>query len=129
MADKKIKAVMCEAEGCFKMVRVSTGEKYCALHREKQQQAGFTLVEMLIVLGMLTVGIALLAGGVTDPDAARMILARDGMTKIEMTGYVFLGCSKDDWYHTGFRAVKNGQPVNGVVCAGFFKGSTIRYLN
>jgi hypothetical protein len=37
------------------------------------------------------------------------------------------GCSQDDIFRTRFRAKNmSGKTVNGVVCSGFFKGSTVR---
>lgn len=53
----------------------------------------------------------------------------EGWTQVESTGYRFFLCSKDDYYHTGFRALsKTGVEVSGAICEGFwFKGKTIRY--
>ena len=66
--------------------------------------------------------------GCTKPDKATYILKRDGYEEIRITGYRFFACSRDDFYHTGFVARKNGEIVNGVVCEGLlFKGSTIRF--
>ena len=62
----------------------------------------------------------------TSPDKAMTILEREGYESIEIRGYDAFGCSEDDFYHTGFTAEKNNQVVNGVVCSGLFKGSTIR---
>jgi hypothetical protein len=60
-------------------------------------------------------------------DAERTLVIND-FTEIEITGYKILGCSQDDIYHTGFRATSpNGHKVEGVVCKGIFKGSTIRF--
>jgi hypothetical protein len=63
----------------------------------------------------------------TQPDDARRTLEAAGYSDIEITGYKAFGCSEDDYFHTGFRATGvNGQPVEGVVCGGWLKGSTIR---
>lgn len=70
--------------------------------------------------------IAGLVSSCTAPDKAVTILEREGYENIEIRGYDFFGCSEDDFYHTGFTASKNDQVVNGVVCSGLFKGSTIR---
>lgn len=51
----------------------------------------------------------------------------EGWEIYEVTGYRFFACSEDDWYHTGFRAVKDGQTITGVICSGLlFKGATLR---
>lgn len=66
--------------------------------------------------------------GCTQGDKTTKLLKMEGYSNIEITGYDWFSCSKDDTYHTGFKAEKNGKTVEGVVCAGmFFKGSTIRY--
>ena len=70
----------------------------------------------------------LLVTGCTNPQSATEVLEKEGYKNIEMTGYNFFSCSKDDFYHTGFTAEKNGHKVKGTVCEGFiFKGKTIRY--
>jgi hypothetical protein len=64
----------------------------------------------------------------TNEQGAREVLEIDGFTNIEITGYKFFSCSKDDFYHTGFIAEKNGRTVEGTVCEGLlFKGKTIRF--
>lgn len=63
----------------------------------------------------------------TRPDQARQVLAAQGYTEIETTGYHVFGCSDNDQFSTGFRARSvNGQRVRGVVCSGFLKGATVR---
>lgn len=64
----------------------------------------------------------------THEGEATRVLEMDGVTNIEMTGYKFWGCGKDDFYHTGFKGQRNGKEISGVVCSGLiFKSSTIRY--
>lgn len=66
--------------------------------------------------------------GCTNSNSATELLEKEGYTDIEMTGYSWFGCSEDDFYHTGFKAKKNGKEITGTVCEGFlFKGKTIRY--
>jgi len=67
--------------------------------------------------------------GCTDPKHATKILSDNGYRNITTTGYSFFACSKDDFYHTGFKAIsQNGTPISGTVCSGFFfKNSTIRF--
>ena len=66
--------------------------------------------------------------GCTQPDHARKVLEGQGYTEIQMQGYDWLNCSKDDMYHDKFTAKgPTGKPVAGVVCAGLlFRGATIR---
>lgn len=83
-----------------------------------------------IVLGLAI--LLTLCGCFTQPDSARRILESDGVTNIEILGYQLTGCSQDDSSHTGFRDVKNGKAVTGVVCGPAWelpwsKGYTIRY--
>lgn len=79
------------------------------------------------ILGLLFVG--LVFTGCTSKHDAEKALNAEGMTNIEVTGYNWFACSKDDFYHTGFKATNAlGKPVEGTVCSGLlFKGSTIRY--
>lgn len=67
--------------------------------------------------------------GITNPKDAYNALDNMGYKNIEMTGYNFFACSKDDWYHTGFKAInQNGKIVTGTVCSGLlFKNSTVRF--
>jgi hypothetical protein len=72
---------------------------------------------------------ALLAlAGCSNPEGATKALRGAGYTDIKLTGYRWIGCSKDDHYADGFEAKgPTGVPVTGVVCSGLmFKGSTIR---
>ena len=65
----------------------------------------------------------------TDTEGARKVLESQGFRNIEITGYNFFGCGKDDAVHTGFSATGlDGNPIEGTVCSGLiFKGSTVRY--
>lgn len=63
----------------------------------------------------------------TDERGARRALEAQGYRDIQITGYRMWGCSDNDSYHTGFKATgANGTTITGVVCANFFKGSTVR---
>ncbi|MGZ3681731.1 MAG: hypothetical protein ACXVDI_24485 [Ktedonobacterales bacterium] len=76
-------------------------------------------------LTILTVLAALAA--CSDNDGARKALEGAGYSDIQVTGYEFTGCGENDWTSTGFRAKgPTGKPVEGVVCGGWPKGSTIR---
>ena len=66
--------------------------------------------------------------GCTDETAARKALSASGFTEINITGYTYFGCDKNDTFHTGFEARgPSGQFVVGEVCSGWMKGSTIRF--
>ncbi len=82
--------------------------------------------KVLRVLGL--VGAIVLLTGCTDAEEARRALDNLGMTDIEITGYRFFSCGKDDSWHTGFRATNSkGKVVEGVICSGLFKGATVRF--
>lgn len=62
----------------------------------------------------------------TDSEAAKKALTGAGYSEIQLTGYSY-GCSENDTFSTGFKAKgPTGVRVNGVVCSGVLKGSTIR---
>lgn len=70
----------------------------------------------------------LLLAGCTQSSRAREALEAQGFRDVQITGYRWFGCSKDDTFHTGFTAkAPTGKQVGGVVCSDFFKGATIRY--
>jgi hypothetical protein len=66
----------------------------------------------------------------TDPQNTNRVLTEAGYSHIQITGFRFYGCDKNDSIHTGFKAVgPTGHPVTGVVCSGyglFGKSNTIR---
>lgn len=72
---------------------------------------------------------ALLLAACTNPTDATKALDDLGFTEIQIGGYAWFACSKDDFYHTSFTA-KNpqGKIVTGTVCSGmWFKNSTVRF--
>ncbi|MNY13376.1 hypothetical protein D3C86_1465080 [compost metagenome] len=75
----------------------------------------------------LLLAVVLLAGCTNADDAIRTLKAA-GYTDVQITGYRWFGCSKDDSVHTGFIAKgRDGSTVSGIVCGElFFKGNTIR---
>jgi hypothetical protein len=79
---------------------------------------------------VLVLVIAVMAFGLwprTDPEGARTALTQAGYSQIEITGWRFWGCGREDNVHTGFTAVgPTGVPVEGLVCKGWWKGNTIR---
>jgi hypothetical protein len=63
----------------------------------------------------------------SQPDKAQQVLSKAGYTDIQTGGYGMFSCSDDDTFKTKFTAKgPSGQTVEGVVCSGLFKGSTIR---
>lgn len=83
------------------------------------------------ILAILAVAILLLvATGCDDhlelDDAAR-VLAGEGVTQTQFTGYDGGACADSDLHHTGFTGMRNGVSVRGTVCGGRLKGYTVRY--
>ncbi|MEM1050600.1 MAG: hypothetical protein AAGI28_00760 [Pseudomonadota bacterium] len=63
----------------------------------------------------------------TSPDRATDTLLAQGYTQIQIDGYAYLDCGQDDVFATAFKAKSpSGQPVEGAVCSGLFKGNTVR---
>jgi hypothetical protein len=70
---------------------------------------------------------AMILCGCTSSTDATKALKGAGYTDINITGYAWFECGKDDTFATGFTATgPTGEHVEGAVCSGFFKGSTIR---
>lgn len=76
---------------------------------------------------LIITAVALALAGCTNPSGAREALLDAGYTNIEIGGYDAWGCGEDDTFATKFTATgPTGRQVRGVVCAGAFKGETIR---
>lgn len=74
----------------------------------------------------LTAAAALLAA-CSDEAGTHRVLSAAGYREIQVDGYAPWGCADDDTFQTAFRARgPTGKPVQGVVCAGWLKGSTVR---
>lgn len=86
-----------------------------------QKIVSFVFIVLVLVFGFFI-------AGCTDAPHSREVLRKQGFTDVEITGYVWMACSEDDTYHTGFRA-KNPQgiEVEGVVCCGLVKSCTVRW--
>jgi hypothetical protein len=81
----------------------------------------------VILIGIITSFTAVL-GGCTDSSTAERALQNLGMTNIQTQGYSMWGCGEGDVFHTRFAARNpQGRVVTGVVCSGWFKGSTVRF--
>jgi hypothetical protein len=81
---------------------------------------------------MKILGLVLLAAvfvtGCTSSEHATTVLANQGYTHIEITGWKPFSCDKNDTFATGFRAMSpSGKEVTGVVCEGWLKDATIRF--
>ena len=62
-----------------------------------------------------------------EESATRAVEAM-GLTDVKIEGMAVFGCSNDDNFRSRFSATNpKGQRVTGVVCGGFFKGSTVRF--
>lgn len=83
------------------------------------------MTALKLALGCLTLALA----ACTNPETATRVLTSQGFTNVQITGYSFFACSKDDFYHTGFTARSmTGTQVAGTVCEGlWFKNSTVRF--
>jgi len=76
---------------------------------------------------LLLILLLVVVSGCTSESDARRALAGAGYTQVRITGYRFFACARDDDFSTGFEAIgPTGNPVTGVVCSGWLKGSTIR---
>lgn len=63
-----------------------------------------------------------------DTQGTTELLKKNGYTDIVIHGYEYFGCDKNDVFHTAFTAKNsNGVVIDGLVCKGFMKGSTIRF--
>lgn len=82
-----------------------------------------------IRMGLIFVALICLLNACTNKDDATRALQNSGYTNIQIDGYGWFACGKDDFYHTKFTATNPvGQQVDGVVCSGLlFKGATIRF--
>lgn len=71
--------------------------------------------------------IAGIAAACTDAPGAEKALQAAGYRDVQLTGYQMFGCGEKDTFRTGFTAIgPTGVRVNGAVCSGWLKGSTIR---
>lgn len=74
-----------------------------------------------------TMTLALILSSCTDESSVKRYADAEGWDSYEITGFRLFACSEDDFYHTGFKATKNGRCFSGVVCRGLlFRGSTLR---
>jgi hypothetical protein len=82
----------------------------------------------VIMKKFLIIAAVVLLSACTNTTKAERVLNENGYTDIQMTGYSMFGCDKNDSFSDGFKAKSpSGKTVTGVVCSGWFKGSTIRF--
>lgn len=75
----------------------------------------------------LALVLPLAACSVSQTDADRTLNSM-GITDVQLGGYAWFGCSEDDQIRTKFTGTGvNGQPVSGILCGGFLKGTTVRF--
>lgn len=85
-------------------------------------------LRLKVLFACALVAIIFFLTGCTDNAKAEKVLRSQGYRDIHLTGYRYWGCSKDDSFHTGFRAVSaSGAEATGVVCSDWFKGATVRF--
>ena len=76
----------------------------------------------------ILLGAASLASCGVNPSTATQALEAQGLTNVQIEGYSWLGCGKEDTFASNFSATGvNGAAVTGQVCQGLFKGTTVRY--
>ena len=82
---------------------------------------------MKYIFILLTVAIGCgLSTACSKTDSSIATLQASGYANVQLTGYRFMGCPRDDSFHTGFVAkTSNGNQVSGVVCSGWLMGSSI----
>ena len=82
-------------------------------------------ISSFAVLALLTVSLS--SCGV-DPKSASRALEAQGMKEVNIEGYSFFGCGRDDEFASNFSATgANGVKITGTVCQGWFKGTTVRF--
>jgi hypothetical protein len=81
---------------------------------------------MLLLALAVLIGTSLAGCTVSEQDA-RSTLQAQGFTEIELGGNSWFACDDKDTFTRTFKAKSiAGQRVEGAVCAGWFKGNTIR---
>jgi hypothetical protein len=80
-----------------------------------------------VTMRTLILAAALALTGCTSHNDAKRALEGAGYTNIELGGYAWFDCGRGDDFATEFKATgPTGKRVQGAVCTGWFKGSTIR---
>ncbi len=82
---------------------------------------------LLLLTGCQTSYKSVASGDTQQVDKITEILQNEGYNNIQRMGYDWFSCDKNDVFHDGFIADKNGRKIEGVVCSGWFNGYTIRF--
>ena len=83
----------------------------------------------LIILSLVFIMIG--TSSCTRPDQSTQILSQQGYSNVKILPWRIwhkMSCGEDDYFSTRFEATApdGNSIVNGVVCSGWFKGSTVR---
>lgn len=84
---------------------------------------------MILFVVLFVVMLLLTASGacnVPQRDLSRLML-QEGIMQWKDRGPVYFSCGETDTFGSRFSGIKNGVPVNGVVCGGWMKSYTVRY--
>lgn len=90
-----------------------------------ESSSGCSIFAVLTIVLISVLCEALGACNVSRSDSLRT-LQHEGVTNIQLRGHAWFDCGNDS-FATSFQGNKNGQPVEGALCAGWFKNITIRY--
>ncbi len=83
---------------------------------------------LLIVGGVILFLLYIALGGCgIDRYTMTRLLSAEGVVNWTDEGYRFLECGHGESLEEGFRGVKNGQPVRGLICATPLGGYVVRY--
>jgi hypothetical protein len=83
------------------------------------------LVAFTAIIIALVVSAIIMASD--SEDGAKRALEAHGFVEIQLTGYRWIGCNRDENYRMGFQAKDaKGKPVTGVVCRGLLTGGSVR---
>jgi hypothetical protein len=91
-----------------------------------------TALSLIAPLGLMGAWVATASlGGCSDEGVhspAGETLRNTGLTPVEVGGYGWFDCGQGDVFATRFTATNaEGREVQGTVCKGILKGSTVRF--
>ena len=98
---------------------------------KKTEKRKMSKLERITNTFLLVAGLAVpttLIVGFEDQEGARETLENADYVVTEVGGKDYFSCGNGDIYRTHFKALnQKGKEVEGTVCKGLFKGSTIRF--
>lgn len=81
----------------------------------------------IAIIAATVAALVISTGCTVSADKSVEVLSEAGYTDIELGGFTIFGCSDTDDFSRTFTATGlNGSQVEGVLCAGWLKGVTIR---